>query len=244
MKIITWNCKMKFREEYKLIFPMSPDIIIIQECEDLRNIHFDLFSKTPSDLYWIGTNPSKGLGVITFNDYKISLYEGYDDSFKYILPLLITKKSINYNLIGVWTQLVGRGTKDHINYIRQFKMSLDHYDSFIKNKNTIIIGDFNSNLIWENPYRIDKDHKHVIEELKKKGIKSSYHYFFSEKQGEETRPTFYYHHKKEKPFHIDFCFLSKNLTDKLNTVEIGKYEDWIKYSDHVPMIITLDHFDS
>ena len=63
---------MKFREEYKLIFPMNPDIIIIQECEDLRNIHFDLFSNTPSDLYWIGTNPSKGLGVITFNDYKIS----------------------------------------------------------------------------------------------------------------------------------------------------------------------------
>ena len=37
---------MKFREEYKLIFPMNPDIIIIQECEDLRNIHFDLFSNS------------------------------------------------------------------------------------------------------------------------------------------------------------------------------------------------------
>jgi exonuclease III len=37
--------------------------------------------------------------------------------------------------------------------------------------------------------------------------------------------------------------LSKNLTKKIKSVEIGKYHDWIKYSDHVPMIINLDHFD-
>ena len=83
--------------------------------------------------------------------------------------LLITKKSISYNLIGVWTQLVGKGTKDHVNYIRQFKLSMKTYDSFIKTNNTIIIGDFNSNLIWEKPKkRIDSDHKYVVEELQKK----------------------------------------------------------------------------
>ena len=230
---------MKFREEYKLIFPMNPDIIVIQECEDLKTINFDLFSNTPSDMYWIGDNPKKGLGVITFNDFKISLSEDYDNSYKYILPLEISKNNISFNLIGVWTQMVGKKTKDHKNYIRQFKISLNHYDSFIKTNNTIILGDFNSNLIWENPYRIENDHKYVIEELEKKEIESSYHYFFSEKQGEETRPTFYYHHKKEKPFHIDFCFLSKNLTERLSKVEIGKYENWIKFSDHVPMIIDI-----
>ena len=230
---------MRFREEYKLIFPMNPDIIVIQECEDLKTINFDLFSNTPSDIYWIGDNPKKGLGVITFNDFKISLYEDYDNSYKYILPLEISINNIIFNIIGVWTQMVGKKTKDHKNYIRQFKISLNHYDSFIKTHNTIILGDFNSNLIWENPYRIDNDHKYVIEELEKKEIESSYHYFFSEKQGEETRPTFYYHHKKEKPFHIDFCFLSKNLRERLSKVEIGKYENWIKYSDHVPIIIEI-----
>ena len=25
MRVITWNCKMKFREDYKLIFPLKPD---------------------------------------------------------------------------------------------------------------------------------------------------------------------------------------------------------------------------
>ena len=231
---------MRFREEYKLIFPMNPDIIVIQECEDLKTINFDLFSNTPSDIYWIGDNPKKGLGVITFNDFKISLYEDYDNSFKYILPLEISKNNISFNLIGVWTQMVGKHNKDHKNYIRQVILSMEKYDSFIKPDNTIIIGDFNSNLKWEKPHRhIDYDHKYVVEELQKKGIESSYHYYFKEEQGDETRSTFFYHHKKEKPFHIDFCFLSKNLTERLSKVEIGKYENWIKYSDHVPMIIDI-----
>ena len=232
---------MRFREEYKLIFPMNPDIIVIQECEDLKTINFDLFSNTPSDIYWIGDNPKKGLGVITFNDFKISLYEDYDNSYKYILPLEISKNNIIFNLIGVWTQMVGKHNKDHKNYIRQVILSMEKYDSFIKPDNTIIIGDFNSNLKWEKPYKhIDNDHKYVVEELQKKGIESSYHYHFKEEQGDETRPTFFYHHKEEKPFHLDFCFLSKNLLDRLTQVEVGKYEDWIRFSDHVPITIEIN----
>ena len=240
MKIITWNCKMKFRKEYSLIFPENPDIIVIQECEDLKTINFDLFSNTPSDIYWIGDNPKKGLGVITFNEFKMSLCEDYDDSYKYILPLSVSRKHISYNLISVWTQMVGKKTKNHKNYIRQLKMSLNHYESFIKADNTLILGDFNSNLIWGNPHRIDNDHKYIVEELKKKGIESSYHYYFKEEQGSETRPTFFFHHKQEKPFHIDFCFLSKNLLDRLTQVEVGKYEDWIRFSDHVPITIEIN----
>jgi endonuclease/exonuclease/phosphatase family metal-dependent hydrolase len=136
--------------------------------------------------------------------------------------------------------MVGKHNKDHKNYIRQVILSMEKYDSFIKPDNTIIIGDFNSNLKWEKPYRhIDNDHKYVVEELQKKGIESSYHYHFKEEQGDETRPTFFYHHKQEKPFHLDFCFLSKNLIERLNKLEVGKYEDWIKYSDHVPIIIEI-----
>jgi exonuclease III len=240
MKIVTWNCKMKFREDHKLVFPLNPDIVVIPECEELDTVDFGDYSKTISDTYWIGDNSQKGLGIVTFNGFKISLYHGYDDRYKFILPLVITKNNLSYNLIGVWTQMIGKKTKDHKNYIRQFKMSMNQYDSFIRPKNSIILGDFNSNLIWENPRRIDSDHKYVVEELQKKEISSSYHHFFNEEQGEETRPTFYYHHKKGKPFHIDFCFLSKNLIDKLTHVEIGCFEDWSQTSDHVPMIIEMD----
>ena len=52
MKVITWNCKMRFRKEYNLIFPLNPDIIVIPECEDINKIDFDMFSKTWFDIYF------------------------------------------------------------------------------------------------------------------------------------------------------------------------------------------------
>ena len=58
-----------------------------------------------------------------------------------------------------------------------------------------------------------------------------------ERHGQETIPTYFHYHQKERPFHIDYCFLSKSLIDRLKKIEIRKYDDWMKYSDHVPMII-------
>jgi exonuclease III len=48
-----------------------------------------------------------------------------------------------------------------------------------------------------------------------------------------------YRHKG-KPYHIDYCFASKDLIDKLQSVEIGEYDFWIQYSDHVPLIANFD----
>ena len=256
MKIITWNCKMNFKKEYHLIFPLKPDIVVIPECEDLKTINFDLFSNLPSDFYWIGKNKNKGLGVITFNDFKIELYNNYSNTFEYILPLILKKNQEVYHLLGVWTQIIGdkknkppfnekiydnNGKLIPINYIRQIRLSILKYNDFLEHENTIICGDFNSNLLWKEKRGmvIDRDHKYVVKHLNDKNIFSSYHHYFNEEHGKETLPTFYYHHKKEKPFHIDFCFLSKKLLEKITKVEVGKYDDWIKYSDHVPMIIEM-----
>jgi endonuclease/exonuclease/phosphatase family metal-dependent hydrolase len=36
---------------------------------------------------------------------------------------------------------------------------------------------------------------------------------------------------------MDYCFLSNELINDKTKVEIGHYEDWIKWSDHMPLII-------
>ena len=68
-------------------------------------------------------------------------------------------------------------------------------------------------------------------------MQSIYHQKFGIKHGEEKQPTLYLLKKKEKPYHIDYCFSSKSLFTKKTTFEIGKYEDWIEFSDHMPIII-------
>ena len=220
---------MKFREDSKKILPLKPDILIISECEN-----FNLSEQ--SDSHWVGDNQSKGLGVFTFNGFKIELYKDYSDKYKYILPLVISKEEESYHVMGVWTQKVGEKKKDHQNYIRQFQLSLNHYDSFLNHNNVVICGDFNSNLIWKRT-GIDQDHQDVLDHLSDKSIYSSYHNFFDEEQGKESRPTYYHYHQEERPFHIDFCFLSQSLINTLQSVEVGKFDDWMDLSDHVPMII-------
>ena len=97
----------------------------------------------------------------------------------------------------------------------------------------IIIGDFNSNSKWDDQSKTIT-HSQLVKKLESKDIFSTYHHFYKENQGEETKMT-HHHSGTKKQFHIDFCFVSKMILDKLINVEIGE----IDKSDHAPIIITF-----
>lgn len=108
-----------------------------------------------------------------------------------------------------------------------------------KMQNIFIAGDFNSNSRWDEWDRW-WNHSDVVKELREIGIESLYHSFTKEEQGKETKPTFYLHKDVNKPYHIDYCFASSQLVERLKHVEIASYENWKKLSDHSPIIITLN----
>lgn len=66
MKIITWNCNMAFRKKADLILAYEPDILIIPECEHPDKLNFAKETLKPTDVFWYGTNPNKGLGVFSY----------------------------------------------------------------------------------------------------------------------------------------------------------------------------------
>lgn len=105
-------------------------------------------------------------------------------------------------------------------------------------KKAVHIGDFNNNTIWERKFRTG-NHSDVVNRLKKKGIVSSFHFYHKQIQGEEDHPTFYLYRHKDKPYHLDYCFVSTALADKIQSVEVGNHNDCAKYSDHVPVIVTF-----
>ncbi len=231
MKLITWNCNMAFRKKAHLVLAQNPDILIIQECECLEKLRIDPKLPQPTDALWFGDNPNKGLGIFSYSDFRFRLRRNYNPKIKLIIPLVASNGETSFNLFPIWAH---NPNDPDGRYVEQVWKALHHYNRYITRKNTILIGDFNSNTIWDKKYRIG-NHSHVVQKLERKGIKSAYHLFHDQVHGKEQHPTFYLYKHKSKAYHIDYSFISADLSGRLKSAEIGKFRNWMKYSDHVPV---------
>ena len=248
MRIITWNCNGALRNKISQIDSFNADILIIQECDDPAHSTSD-YRKWAGDYLWVGSSKNKGLGVFSkkgniikeldwHGTFKIDCLKSKSPSLKWsasdlklFLPFNINDK---FNLLGVWT----KGSDAEVfSYIGQLWKYLQIHRKELSKENTMIIGDLNSNSIWDKPDRW-WSHSSVVNEMKDIGLESLYHYHNNEIQGNESVPTFFLHRKANKPYHIDYVFCSKNV---LNTSKlfIGDYVNWIDISDHMPLCLDI-----
>lgn len=225
---------MAFRKKAEFILTYMPDILIVPECEHPDKIIFKGDTKIPTDKLWFGQNNNKGLAVFTFGNLKIKLLN-HNELFKFILPLSIYNDKISLTLFAVWAQK----PEYHDCYTEQIWNAVHFYSDILCDENVILVGDFNSNSIWDKPKRV-YNHTNLVELLMTKNILSTYHTFHNQVQGKERDSTLFMHRKIDRPYHIDYCFTSRNLIDKLKNVEVGTYETWTKYSDHKPLIVDFE----
>ncbi len=231
MKIVAWNAGMAFRKKIDKILPLKADILIISECEQPEKWGQIDKEKGIYKFLWEGDNPNKGIGIITFDKrYKIEIHPEYDKSFRYIVPIKVSADNQEFIMFAVLSQ---KGEKRYSSYIGQIYLALEKYASLLKEP-CIIVGDWNSNKVFDYIKRV-KTHSEVIGFLEAFGIKSAYHQFFEEEQGEELKATHYFRKEKVRPFHIDCLFASDIFLNKLESIEIGSYEEWIEFSDHMPL---------
>ena len=108
-----------------------------------------LFSKDlqePNDILWFGKNKNKGLAVFSFNNFRIAELDDHNQNLKMIIPISVTSKKFDFTLFAIWAN--NPDDKDG-QYVEQIWKAIHHYEALIKNTNTILIGDFNSNTIWD-----------------------------------------------------------------------------------------------
>ena len=237
MKIITWNCNMAFRKKADVILTHKPDILIVPECEHPDKLLFSVDTPKSTDTLWFGKNQHKGLAIFSYSDYRFKVLDNHNEAFKMIIPIAVTGGKFDFTLFAIWAN--NPADKDG-HYITQVWKAITHYDHLLSDKRTILAGDFNSNTIWDYKKHRLSNHSSVVKQLEDKGIFSTYHSHYNQTQGKEAHPTLFMYRHKDKPYHIDYCFVSKDLLDKVSSVEIGGYDDWIKYSDHVPVVVTFD----
>ncbi|MFH7903749.1 MAG: hypothetical protein QW409_02235 [Candidatus Aenigmatarchaeota archaeon] len=245
MIIVGWNCNGNF--EKKLAFcnnttkkeliqeKFKPDIMVILECEKRKDENDDKY-------IWYGENKNRGVAVyMNSQDYSIEFFEGFNKEFKYVVPIRV-KGKIEFVLIAVWTQKVGRKNEE---YLGQLTKALEYYEENFNllKEPVIIIGDFNMDKTIEEryKYKYPASLTELVDFLRKRGIESVYHKFFKEEFGKETRPTFFHRNPCAGRFHTDYCFVSKFFLEKLKKVEVGKCKEWIIHSDHMPIVIEFEN---
>jgi exonuclease III len=226
---------MAFRKKADLIMIHKPDILVVQECECPEKLIFDEVTPKPSDILWFGNNQHKGLAILSYGDLKLKVLDVHNKGFHMIVPVSVTGGQFDFNLFAIWAN---NPHDPDGQYVEQVWKAIHHYEDLLSSAKTILIGDFNSNTIWDRTRRAG-NHSNVVKYLEEKGIFSAYHLHYKQMQGKEQHPTFYLYRHQNKPYHIDYCFVSDDIVKNLQSVEIGDFDEWTKYSDHVPIIITL-----
>ena len=234
MNIVTWNCNMAFRKKAQFILHSDVDIAVIQECENTEKLAKTFEEINHNEIIWHGNNPHKGIAIISFNECKITLHKNFNPQFEYILPVTLTKANQQLNLFAIWA--MDNKENRAKSYIGQVWDALQFYDELITDK-TILIGDFNSNRIWDKKRKIG-NHSDVVHFLEKRKIKSIYHCQNKIEHGKETDPTLFLLKNENKKYHMDYCFASNNIVNEKTKLNIGRYDDWIRRSDHMPIWIT------
>lgn len=229
---------MALHSKVERLMELRPDIAIIPESArpeivKKKNKQFNYF-----DACWIGYNDHKGLGVYSFTDLKLNIDTSYNPQFELFVPLEVSGNGYNFNLIGVWAfnyRPKNSQMKDHAS--TQFV--LRHYKKFIKKQPTIIVGDFNNNVIWDKTGK-ENNFQSAADSLKQLNLVSVYHSKEKIDFGKELHPTLIWRKNPETTYHIDYCFAPDDcISDKLN-VEIGSPGNWLSDSDHVPLIVDIE----
>lgn len=248
MKIVTWNCNGALRKKLNEADSLAADILIVQECED-PSLSTPAYRQWAGDYLWVGDSKNRGLGVFARKKHHIEALgwqgehsiPGHQNNsssnhwttsdLKLFLPFTIDD---DITVLAVWTQ---GGNNQVFGYVGQLWKYLQIHREDLCGPRTLILGDFNSNTLWD---RQDRwwNHSDVVSELETKGVHSLYHRVFKEVQGKESRPTFFHYRHQDRPYHIDHVFVSSDLVEQ-SDLQVGEYDDWISFSDHMPISIAV-----
>lgn len=240
MRIIEWNCQGAFRLKNKSVFELQPDILIVPECEGEEKLEFGKLTPKPNDFIWYGDPGKKGIAIFSFADYKLRLLKEFNPEFRYIIPLEVSNETNSFLLFAVWA--MDNKQNPLSRYIGQVWNAVNYYQSSLTN-NTILIGDFNSNQIWDEKERVG-NHTEVVNFLNHFKIESLYHKQQNEVQGQESLKTFFMYRNLEKPYHIDYVFASHDIIKNGYNLTFGNPTEWIDKSDHVPLILDITDLNS
>lgn len=234
MRVVTWNCKGAFHRKISHASALSPDILIVPESEHIDSVQTDLGDKIPTSVVWQGHTPRKGLAVIAYGDYHVQLHPRYTADHRWVLPIIVSGP-VSFLLLAVWTLPI----KETGSYVQPLFQAHESYQDIFHDFPVMWAGDFNANFIFDRPSRRYK-FRDFVRLLEESDIVSLYHSQTDALNGGETDETFFLYHHRDKGYHIDYIFTCRALRENGFHITVGKPDQWLDKSDHLPVICDID----
>jgi len=201
---------------------LQPDIVVLCEVTDRSDF-------AGWQVHKIGaTEP--GVALVVRNGYSVSRLASNDSAPSIVGGFTVTSP-VRFNLVAAWPVKTENGPSYHQILLR----TLEHFSQHLAARPAILAGDLNSSSKVSGQ---EASHPKFVLEADKLGLISAYHAKSGEEFGDESMPT--YRHGKNAPkwFHIDYCFVSRELAESLE-VEILRDADWEERSDHLPIVLEI-----
>ena len=233
MKIVSWNANCKFRDKLNIIDAYGWDILIVQECENPNTSKDTVYKKWATNYKWVGDLEYKGLGLFLPEDMNADIVGINPHSNKHFITVQLHN---GMQILAVWAHA---GSKRSFGYIYQLWEYLKANEKTLDWDNLVIIGDWNSNAQWDKKRKVG-NHSDVCNFLNSKGLFSGYHSDGEIPHGSEPDNTFFMHRNLDKGYHIDYLFAASKFFTSSEKMKIGDRNQWLKYSDHLPISYQLN----
>jgi exodeoxyribonuclease III len=226
MRLVTWNAaRGQFPKKAPWLDHLQADVAVIQEIAEPRN--------PIEGVAWFGVNKNQGVAVVVRPPYSVSALPEIPDAPRYFVPFRVTGPT-EFVLFAVWTL----GDQE-LKYVRAATAAIDMYADLFGQGSVVVMGDFNSNAIWDREHPSSLNHTALVASLSSFGLVSAYHVHLGVRHGEESDKTFYLHKNKVKSYHIDYCFLPEKWLPLVKHIDIGTHAAWYKASDHSPLLVEV-----
>jgi exonuclease III len=227
MRLVTWNAgRGQFAKKAPWIEHLQADVAVIQEIARPRT--------ESAGVCWVGLNPNQGVAVLARRPYSVTPLPEDPDAPKYFVPFRI-KGPTEFTLFAVWTL----GDQD-LRYVRAATAAVDIYDQVFRSGPVVVMGDFNSNTIWDREHPDHLNHTALVAKLAERGVESAFHTQRRVPHGEEREHTFFLHRNAAKGYHIDYCFMPTAWLQRVKHVDVGSHAAWYKASDHTPLLVETE----
>jgi endonuclease/exonuclease/phosphatase family metal-dependent hydrolase len=226
VRLVTWNCcSGPLGRKLSDLATLEADIAVVPECPRIQ--------EQPGAAVWMGSKPAKGLAVFATGSWRVERARAPRGLPRYAVPLQVSGPE-SFLLLAVWAM-----PHPTVPYVRGMHRAVRTCRSLMEAQPTVLLGDFNSNTIWDAEHPAERSHSALVRYLGGMGLVSAYHSRYAEAHGRETRPTFFLYRHRQRPYHIDYCFLPTTWLGRMRDVTVGEHAAWASKSDHMPLTVDV-----